>query len=152
MRCSLIGHTPVGQFGLSLVTFSINVNWTQYIVALEQMRCYYSILAMEMQLDFYSSLEMHQLQILISSCRTTGAKTLIGEVNFLYYLFICSCHEFVWSLQWRYNGRVGALNHQPHDCFLFIQVQIKENIKAPRHWPLCGKFTGHRWIPLTNGQ
>ena len=21
---------------------------------------------------------------------------------------------------------------------LFIQVQIKENIKAPRHWPLCG--------------
>ena len=20
----------------------------------------------------------------------------------------------------------------------FIQVQIKENIKAPRHWPLCG--------------
>ena len=26
----------------------------------------------------------------------------------------------------------------------FIQVQIKENIKAPRHWPLCGKFTGDR--------
>ena len=22
---------------------------------------------------------------------------------------------------------------------LFIQAQIKENIKAPRHWPLCGK-------------
>ena len=31
-------------------------------------------------------------------------------------------------------------------------VQIKENIKAPRHWPLCGKFTGDRWIPRTNGQ
>ena len=26
----------------------------------------------------------------------------------------------------------------------FIQAQIKENIKAPRHWPLCGEFTGHR--------
>ena len=26
------------------------------------------------------------------------------------------------------------------------QTQIKENIKAPRHWPLCGEFTGpHRW-------
>ena len=25
---------------------------------------------------------------------------------------------------------------------LFIQTQIKENIKAPRHWPLCGEFTG----------
>ena len=24
----------------------------------------------------------------------------------------------------------------------FIQAQIKENIKAPRHWPLCGEFTG----------
>ena len=24
---------------------------------------------------------------------------------------------------------------------LFIQVQIKENIKALRHWPLCGEFT-----------
>ena len=34
----------------------------------------------------------------------------------------------------------------------FIQTQIKENIKAPRHWPLCGEFTGDRWIPRTNGQ
>ena len=23
----------------------------------------------------------------------------------------------------------------------------KKNIKAPRHWPLCGEFTGDRWIP-----
>ena len=28
----------------------------------------------------------------------------------------------------------------------FNQAQIKENIKAPRHWPLCGEFTGDRWI------
>ena len=34
----------------------------------------------------------------------------------------------------------------------FIQTQIKENIKAPRHWPLCGEFTGDQWIPRTNGQ
>ena len=34
----------------------------------------------------------------------------------------------------------------------FIQAQIKENIKAPRHWPLCGEFRGDRWIPRTNGQ
>ena len=34
----------------------------------------------------------------------------------------------------------------------FIQAQIKENIKAPRHWPLCGKFTGDRWFPRTKGQ
>ena len=24
---------------------------------------------------------------------------------------------------------------------LFIQARIKQNIKAPRHWPLCGEFT-----------
>ena len=32
---------------------------------------------------------------------------------------------------------------------LFTQPCI--NIKAPRHWPLCGEFTGQRWIPRTNG-
>ena len=25
-------------------------------------------------------------------------------------------------------------------------------IKAPRHWPLCGEFTGDQWIPCTNDQ
>ena len=30
---------------------------------------------------------------------------------------------------------------------LFIQVQIKENIKALPHWPLWGEFTGDNWIP-----
>ena len=29
----------------------------------------------------------------------------------------------------------------------FIQKQIKENIKAPRHWPLCGEFTGTGEFP-----
>ena len=60
----------------------------------------------------------------------------------------------VWhTLQWRHNRRDGFSNHQPRDCLsnrLFRQ--IKENIEAPRHWPLWGEFTGHRWIPLTKGQ
>ena len=29
----------------------------------------------------------------------------------------------------------------------FVQEVIKETAKAPRHWPLCGESTGHRWIP-----
>ena len=29
----------------------------------------------------------------------------------------------------------------------FIQTQITENIKAPRHWPLCGEFTGTGEFP-----
>ena len=30
---------------------------------------------------------------------------------------------------------------------LFIQTQMKENIKAPHHWPLCGEFTGTGKFP-----
>ena len=33
-----------------------------------------------------------------------------------------------------------------------IQTQIKESIKAPRHWPFCGEFTVDRWIPRAIGQ
>ena len=57
-------------------------------------------------------------------------------------------------LHWRHNGHDSVSNHQSCYCFLrlFIQTQIKDDIKAPRHWPLCGEFTGDRWIPHTNGQ
>ena len=34
----------------------------------------------------------------------------------------------------------------------FIQALLKQNIKVLHHWPLCGEFTGDRWIPLTKGQ
>ena len=36
--------------------------------------------------------------------------------------------------------------------YLTVYAQIKENIKAPRHCPLWGEFTGHRWIPRKKGQ
>ena len=53
------------------------------------------------------------------------------------------------SLHWRHNDHDGVSNHQPHCLFTqpFIQTQIKENIKAPRHWPLCGEFTGTGEFP-----
>ena len=35
---------------------------------------------------------------------------------------------------------------------LFVQAQIKENIKAPLHWTLWGESAGDQWIPLTKGQ
>ena len=49
--------------------------------------------------------------------------------------------------RWRLKSPASRLFTQ-----LFIRVHIKENIKAPRHWPLCGEFTVERWIPCTNGQ
>ena len=34
---------------------------------------------------------------------------------------------------------------------MFIQVQIKENVKVPRQWHLWGEFTGDRWSPRIKG-
>ena len=52
--------------------------------------------------------------------------------------------ESLGLLQWRHNVRDGVLNHQAHDCLFYrvLKTQMKENIKAERHWPLWGKFTG----------
>ena len=38
----------------------------------------------------------------------------------------------------RYDHYNIQSHHQPHDCLL---------IKAPRHWPLCGEFTGTGEFP-----
>ena len=58
------------------------------------------------------------------------------------------------SLQLRHNECECVSNDQPHCCLLnlLFRRRSKENIKAPRHWPLRGEFTGNRWIPCTNGQ
>ena len=42
-------------------------------------------------------------------------------------------------LQWHHNRYDGVSNHPRPDY-----LQIKENIKAPRHWPLRGKSTNDR--------
>ena len=44
--------------------------------------------------------------------------------------------------RWRLKSPASRLFTQT-----FIQAQIKENIKAPRHWPLCGEFTGTGEFP-----
>ena len=63
-------------------------------------------------------------------------------------LIIRSCH---------YNDVImGAMHLKSPASRLFtqpfIQMQINDNIKAHRYWPLCREFTGDRWIPCTNGQ
>ena len=42
-------------------------------------------------------------------------------------------------VRWRLKSPESRLFTQP-----FVQAQITENIKAPRHWPLWGGFTGDR--------
>ena len=59
------------------------------------------------------------------------------------------CHFAVGILWWRHNERDGVSNHLRLDGFSqrFVRAQIKENIKAPRHWPLWGEFTSDQSIP-----
>ena len=63
--------------------------------------------------------------------------------------FFTLFHCFIWlmSVHCRINAFESWILNQP-----LIQVQIKVNIKAPRHWPLWREFTGDRWIPRTKDQ
>ena len=49
--------------------------------------------------------------------------------------------------RWRLKSLASRLFTQA-----FVQAQIKENIKAPRHWPLWGEITDDQWFPRTKGQ
>ena len=50
-------------------------------------------------------------------------------------------------------GAIASLITSLTSVYSSIHPSVdKKNIKAPRHWPLCGEFTGDRWILHTNGQ
>ena len=56
-----------------------------------------------------------------------------------------SCQSITMTSQWprwRLKSPASRLFTQP-----FIKTQIKENFKAPRHWPLCREFTGTGEFP-----
>ena len=58
------------------------------------------------------------------------------------------------TLQWSHNELVGVSNHEPHECLLnrLFKAQIKENIKAPSHRPLCGELTSDQCFLRTKGR
>ena len=46
------------------------------------------------------------------------------------------------------SAMASQITSLTHDCLPNrFKAQIKQNIKAPRHRPLCGEFTGDRRIP-----
>ena len=81
-------------------------------------------------------------------------------------LLVNGSAAFIWKLRCHWLKWLVTETDRPYDDVImgakspasrlftqpFIQTQIKENIKASGHWPLCGEFTGDRWIPRTNGQ
>ena len=54
------------------------------------------------------------------------------------YMFMNHYSDVIMA-RWRLKSPALHLFTQP-----FIQTQIEENIKAPRHWPFCGEFTDDR--------
>ena len=65
----------------------------------------------------------------------------------------CDHKYFFPTLQWRHNEHVGISYHRRRFfSHPFVQVQIKEDIKAPRHWHLWEESISNQWIPLTKGQ
>ena len=62
-----------------------------------------------------------------------------------------ACCVYEIALQWRHSERDSVSNPRPASRLFaqpFVQAQIKEQIKAPRHRPLWEEFTDHRSIPL----
>ena len=91
------------------------------------------------------TLSTASVSISISSCLMT----------FQYWLKRSHTLQLNIPVLWHYNDVIMSVsNHQPHDCVLncLFKAQIKENINAPRHWPLWGEFTGDRWIARTKVQ
>ena len=78
--------------------------------------------------------------------KQTVFTTYRDVVNPLVSLLLAITMTSQWAW-WRLRSPASRLFTQP-----FIRAQIKENIKAPRHWPLYGEFIGDRWIPRKNGQ
>ena len=70
--------------------------------------------------------------------------------------YYCKCinasdpTEGSWNaLLWRHNEHDSVSNHQPRGCLLerLFRRRSKKTSKAPRHWPLCGEFTGTGEFP-----
>ena len=81
----------------------------------------------------------------IIHCLGLGHDTMVCIVCLFIFLLSHTTHDadVIIGPRWRLKSPASRL---------FTLVQIKENIKVPRHWPLCGEFTGDLWIPRSNGQ
>ena len=70
-----------------------------------------------------------------------GLDIRVGLYCPIFVLYIITMMSY-W-IRWRLRSPASRL---------FTQRFIQALIKAPRHWPLWGEFTGDRWIPRTKDQ
>ena len=86
---------------------------------------------------------------------TTKSNSYVGPVNIFLIVDIATVYtslHFNWSEMCHYSDVIMGrwrLKSQASRLFTqtLVQAQIKENSKAPRHWPLWGEFTGDRNSP-----
>ena len=94
----------------------------------------------------------NELQISDSIILNTLVIRLVWLCN--YDIGMSDLHDL--SVRHYNNGIISTMASQITGVWIvysmFVHEQIKENIKAPRHWPFWGEFTGDQWIPRTKGQ
>ena len=114
---------------------------------LEGLRCFHPSIACKQDIESEYTTRLLQSD----RCGLSSKAAVIWETLNRWRMVI---KPFWKSLHWRHNERGDVSDHQPYDCLLnrFFQAQINKNIKAPRHKPLYGEFTGNRWIPCAKGQ
>ena len=102
-------------------------------------------------LFIHSHIYIYNIYICVCVCVCVSKEGVCYKITFTH--FIISCWKIIVITVTSRWARLG-LKSPASRLFTqsFIQTQIKEYIKAPRHWPLCGEFTGDRWIARTNGQ
>ena len=132
------GNSPgTGEFSAQMASYAENVSiwWRHHGVDL--------FVSTIVRAKLYSSTDV--LHDLTRSIQTETLRPCWGHSYDLANQAIITVAS-LW-VRWRLKSPTTRLFAQS-----FVHVQIKENIKAPRHWPLWGKFTGHRRIPRTRGQ
>ena len=81
---------------------------------------------------------MNLQRVILIKCSASWTLLLVCKVtSYTLYLTVTS-----WWARWHLKSPASRVFSHP-----FIQAQIKENINAPRHWPLCGESPHER--PVT---
>ena len=81
--------------------------------------------------------------LLVTSSSACSLQARCSTQDHTGIIAFCITVTSLWA-RWRLKSPASRLFTQP-----FIKAQFKENIKAPRHWPLWGEITGDQWIPRT---
>ena len=109
----------------------------------------------------WASSPRHTRRATTSPCRTRGTWGTIKAMVSAFALWEWSRHRDMEtlsaSLTLHYSDVIiGTIASQITSLIIVYSTVYsgadKKNLKAPRHWPLCGEFTGDRWIPRKKGQ